>query len=557
MATPTYSGLSYTFYNGDGSTKNFGTPFSYIDKAHITVTVDNVTKTEGTDYEILNEATIFTTAPAASAEIRIRRVTPRQYSARAVDFKSFGSITETEMDLNQKQVWFLIQEALEEDDGGEINPNAEYLQWDPTAAVWTAIRSAALQRISNVDSPSTATDAATKGYVDDIAEYGIAGIPQAWEFSGTGATGDFLLSGGVDINAYYLVVAIEGVVQRPNVDFSVTPGNPASTLTFGANFPANGTSISVQNFGKARFLNTLIISENSVGSFEIKTDGVTAVNLADNAVDTAAVVDAAVTTDKVADAAVTEAKIADDSVSFDKLKDTGFVSPAPLGSFDQYLRVDRNTGNITVSSALTSDLSDWLSALGNVPLSTFAAPTTNLNLNSKLINNLATPATGTDAATKAYVDAQTTAGTGSKIDLVYTIGGLPTSNYINTWSGGVPAWHDPTTYLYYTVTLTGLYWASNGWIEQHISNDGVNFQWMHRSQSDRPADTDYPFTYSWILNFPESGSKKMHTNFLMGDSSGDHNNHTLYGVPTDHKFWFNASPQIASGARILIYGHKI
>lgn len=556
MATPTYSGLSYTFYSGDGTTKNFGTLFSYIDKAHITITVATVVQTEGTDYEILNEAVLFTEAPASTAEIRIRRVTPRQYSARAVDFKSFGSITETEMDLNQKQVWFMIQESLEEDDGGEINPNAEYLQWDPTGASWTAIRSAALQRIANVDSPDTATDAATKGYVDDIAEFGIAGIPQAWEFVGTGATGDFSLSGGVSLNAYYLVVAIEGVVQRPITDFIVTPGDPASTLSFGAAFPEVGTVISVQNFGKARFLNTLILSENSVGSFEIKTDGVTAINLADDAVDTAAVLDAAITTDKVADAAVTEAKLADDTVSFDKLKDTGFVTPAPLGSFDQYLKVDKDTGNITVSSALTADLGDWLTALGNVPLSALAAPTTNINLNSKLINSLGTPATGTDAATKAYVDAQVSSGVGSKIDLVYTAGALGGSYYVPIWTTNGPSWHDASTYLYYTVTLTNVQWNSNDWIYLEISTNGTTWVNVHRDHSSRRHDTDFPFTYSWYFNIPADSSTKFHTNFLIGNSGGGHYNHSVYGIPNYMRFRFETQP-ISGSARVLVYGHKI
>lgn len=555
MATPTYSGLSYTFYDGDGSTTNFGTLFNYIEESHITVTVAGAAQDPGTDFEVLNEAIVFTTAPASGAEVRIRRVTPRQYSARAVDFKSFGAITETEMDLNQKQVWYLIQEALEEDDGGEINPNAEYLQWDATAGYWTALRSAATQRIANLSSPSTASDAATKGYVDDIAEYGIAGIPQAWQFTGTGTTGDFTLTGGVNLNAYYLIVSIEGVVQRPNVDFTVTPGATDSTLSFGTSFPANATAISVQNFGKARFLNTLILSENSVGSFEIQTNGVTAANLADDAVDTGAIQDGAVTTPKLADEAVTEAKIDDDSVTFAKLKDIGFTT-APGGSFDQYLKVDRTTGNVTVSSALAADLSDWLTQLGNVALNQLGAPTASLNLSNERIINLATPSSDSDAATKAYVDGSVTAGTGSKIDLVYTAGSLSGGQYINTWSGGNPSWYDNSTYLFYTVTLTNVRWGGNPWIYQEISTNGTDWSDLHRNAAQRYSDTDYPFTYSWVFNLPADGSTKINTNFLIGDSSGDSYTHSIYGVPAYHRFRFE-SPAIAAGARIMVYGHKI
>ncbi|MAA65269.1 MAG: hypothetical protein CL581_10895 [Alteromonadaceae bacterium] len=552
MATPTFSGLSYTFYTGDGSTTNYGTLFNYISDSHVTVTVGGVVKTSGSDYTVVNEAIVFATAPASGEEIRIRRVTPRQYSARAVDFKSFGSITETEMDLNQKQVWFLIQEALEEDDGGEINPNAEYLQYDNAAGNWTALRNAAKQRIANVEAPNTGTDAATKDYVDDIAEFGVAGVPQSFEFTGTGATGDFVLSGGTNLNENYLVVAIEGVVQRPGADFTVIPGDPNSTLSFGTTFPANNTVISVQNFGKARFLNTLILTENSVGSFEIKTDGVTAVNLADNAVDTGAIVDAAVTADKLNASSVTEAKIADESVTFNKLKEAGFVT-APGGSFDQYLKVDKNTGNVSVSTALAADLSDFLTELAGVALNQLGVPTSNLDLNNKRINNLQAPGVAADAATKGYVDSAVGAGTGSKIDQLYTAT-LPAGQYINTWSGGNPSWYN-TDYHFYNVTITNVRWGSNPWIYQEVSSNGTDWQSMHRNAAERRGDTDYPFTYCWLFNLPKDGSTKMHSNFLIGDSGGDVFNHSIYGVPAYHRFRFEG-PTIAAGARIIVYGYK-
>ena len=559
MATPTYSGLSYTFYNGDGSTTNFGTLFNYIEESHITVTVDGTAQDQGTDYEVLNEAIVFTTAPPSGDEVRIRRVTPRQYSARAVDFKSFGAITETEMDLNQKQVWYLIQEALEEDDGGDINPNAEYLQWDATAGVWTAVRGGSNQRIANVDAPDTGTDAATKAYVDDIAEFGVAGVPQSWEFTGTGSTGDFTLTGGAYLNANYLVVAIEGVVQRPITDFNVIAGSANSTLSFGANFPASGTVISVQNFGKARFLNTLILSENSVGSFEIKTDGVTAANLADDAVDTAALQDSAVTTAKLNDLAVTEGKLADESVTFDKLKETGFIT-APGGSFDRYLKVDKDTGAVSVSTALAADLSDWLTELGNVALNQIGVPTGALDLNNQRITNLLTPSVADDAATKDYVDTVVGAGTGSKIDLVYTALASGTSVGVNTvynlWTGGTPSWYD-SQYLFYTVVLTDIRWGGDvsKYIYSEVSTDGSSYSWYYRFRTQRHNSTDYPTTVSYKLYLPAtSGQKLSMTADQVGEASV--NNISIYDIPDYHRFLFE-SPALSSDVRFIVYGHKI
>ena len=560
MATPTYSGLSYTFYNGDGSTTNFGTLFNYIEETHITVTVDGVAQDQGTDYEVLNEAIVFTTAPPSGEEVRIRRVTPRQYSARAVDFKSFGAITETEMDLNQKQVWYLIQEALEEDDGGEINPNAEYLQWDSTAGVWTATRGGSNQRIANVDAPDTGTDAATKSYVDDIAEFGVAGVPQSWEFTGTGSTGDFTLTGGAYLNANYLVVAIEGVVQRPITDFTVVAGSANSTLSFGTNFPASGTVISVQNFGKARFLNTLILSENSVGSLEIKTDGVTAANLADDAVDTGAIQDAAVTTAKINDLAVTEGKLADESVTFDKLKETGFIT-APGGSFDRYLKVDKDTGDISVSTALASDLSDWLTELGNVALTQIGVPTTTLDLNNQRITNLLTPSVADDAATKDYVDNVVGAGTGSKIDQVYTalVSGTTisgSSTAFGLWSGSAPSWYD-SQYLFYTVVITNIRWGGDGgkYIYHEVSENGTTWDWYYRSKTNRHNTTDHPTTVSYKFHLPSDTSTKVSA---MAEQVGDStaNGITTYGIPDYHRFRFE-DPLISTDVRFIVYGHKI
>jgi hypothetical protein len=559
MATPTYSGLSYTFYNGDGSTTNFGTLFNYIEESHITVTVDGVAQDQGTDYEVLNEAIVFTTAPPSGDEVRIRRVTPRQYSARAVDFKSFGAITETEMDLNQKQVWYLIQEALEEDDGGDINPNAEYLQWDATAGVWTAVRGGSNQRIANVEAPDTGTDAATKAYVDDIAEFGVAGVPQSWEFTGTGSTGDFTLTGGAYLNANYLVVAIEGVVQRPITDFNVIAGSANSTLSFGANFPANGTVISVQNFGKARFLNTLLLSENSVGSFEIKTDGVTAANLADDAVDTAALQDSAVTTAKINDLAVTEGKLADESVTFDKIKETGFIT-APGGTFDRYLKVDKDTGAVSVSTALAADLSDWLTELGNVALNQIGVPTGALDLNNQRITNLLTPSVADDAATKDYVDTVVGAGTGSKIDLVYTALASGTSVGVNTaynlWTGGAPSWYD-SQYLFYTVVITDIRWGGDvsKYVYSEVSTNGSNYSWYYRFRTQRHNTTDHPTTISYKLYLPAtSGQKISMTADQVGEASV--NNISIYDIPDYHRFLFE-SPALSSDVRFIVYGHKI
>ena len=51
-------------YTGNGSTTTFSVTFPYIEKAHVIVTVDGVTKTLTTDYTFPTSSTItFTSAP--------------------------------------------------------------------------------------------------------------------------------------------------------------------------------------------------------------------------------------------------------------------------------------------------------------------------------------------------------------------------------------------------------------------------------------------------------------------------------------------------------------
>jgi hypothetical protein len=51
-------------YTGNGSTTSYSVTFPYIEKAHVVVTVDGVTKSLTTDYTFTNSSTItFNTAP--------------------------------------------------------------------------------------------------------------------------------------------------------------------------------------------------------------------------------------------------------------------------------------------------------------------------------------------------------------------------------------------------------------------------------------------------------------------------------------------------------------
>ena len=84
-------------YTGNGSTTSYSVTFPYIEKAHVVVTVDGVTKSLTTDYTFTNSSTItFNTAPASSTTIKFTRKTSR--STRLVDYQDGSTLTEATLD---------------------------------------------------------------------------------------------------------------------------------------------------------------------------------------------------------------------------------------------------------------------------------------------------------------------------------------------------------------------------------------------------------------------------------------------------------------------------
>lgn len=552
MPAATFAGLSYTIWTADGSSTTYSPSFSWIEDDHLIVKLGGTEMTADVDYTLVNEAIVFTTAPTAGLQVQARRMTPRQLNERLVDFRSFGQITEAEMDLNQQQIWYLIQEAIETDDSGEINPEAEYLQWDGLNSVWTALRSSATQRIANVEDPAEDTDAATKGYVDDIAEWGSAGVPQSWTFTAGVAQTQYTLTGGAFLDQNYLIVSIEGVLQTPGVDFTVNSGSPNSELVFATNQAATGQTITVQNFGKARFLNSLLLTNNSIGTQHVRDGAVTTAKLAPSAVTEEKLADLAITTAKIASGAVTEAKLADDSVTFAKLKDTGFTT-APGGSYDAYLKVDRTTGNLSVATAAVDDLPDWLTELANVRITQLAVPNTNLNMNSNRITNVTNPTGAQDAATKDYVDTAVGSGGGSRIDLLYdaTTGAAATAH---TLFGGAsaPSWLTDSTYLFYTVVVSNFSWSGANLSVKFYEGGGWVLDNEFTSQA---VPTDRRGIVSFKLWQPRDGTTRA---YAIPDHGGVINSGTVgYGPISGVRFeGDNGASTIGANLRVMVYGHR-
>ena len=141
---------SFVRYTGNGSTTAYSIPFSYRSTADLTVTLAGVATTAFT----LNAAgttVTFNTAPANNVAIEIRRRTSQ--GTKLVDYASGSVLTESDLDTDSDQAFFMSQEAID-DAGDVIKIDATNFQWD-----------AQNKRLTNVADPVNNQDAVTKAFL--------------------------------------------------------------------------------------------------------------------------------------------------------------------------------------------------------------------------------------------------------------------------------------------------------------------------------------------------------------------------------------------------------
>lgn len=139
---------SFIQYEGDGSTTNFAIPFEYIDRSHVGLKVNLVT----TSFTWVSDGLVTVSpAPANGAVVEFRRVTPKD--ALMVDFNDGSVLTESDLDLCARQLFFIAQESIDIAGGTlELLGDGSY--------------SAGNRRIANVAAPVSSQDAVTKAYHD-------------------------------------------------------------------------------------------------------------------------------------------------------------------------------------------------------------------------------------------------------------------------------------------------------------------------------------------------------------------------------------------------------
>ena len=141
---------SFVRYTGNNSTTSYSIPFSYRATSDLTVTLSGVATTAFT----LNSAgttLTFNTAPAQDAAIEIRRRTSQ--STKLVDYASGSVLTESDLDTDSDQAFFMSQEAID-DAGDVIKISNTNFQWDTQN-----------KRLTNVADPVNNTDAVNKQFI--------------------------------------------------------------------------------------------------------------------------------------------------------------------------------------------------------------------------------------------------------------------------------------------------------------------------------------------------------------------------------------------------------
>tara|TARA_R110002126_G_scaffold53235_3_gene144153 strand:+ start:8092 stop:9948 length:1857 start_codon:yes stop_codon:yes gene_type:complete len=104
-------------YTADGSTQSFAVTYPFISRDHVSVTADGVAAT----FTWVNDGQITITSPAAlDGEILIikRNTSP---SSLLVDYVDGSNLTETDLDLDSKQAFFLAQENNDEQGLIDVN----------------------------------------------------------------------------------------------------------------------------------------------------------------------------------------------------------------------------------------------------------------------------------------------------------------------------------------------------------------------------------------------------------------------------------------------------
>jgi hypothetical protein len=141
---------SFVRYTGNGTTTTYAIPFSYRSTDDLSATVAGASVTAYT-LDAAGTNLTFTTAPANGAAIEIRRTTSQ--STKLVDYVSGSVLTESDLDTDSDQAFYMSQEAIDKA-GDVISLDNVDFNWDVQN-----------KRLKNVANPVDNTDAVNKQFI--------------------------------------------------------------------------------------------------------------------------------------------------------------------------------------------------------------------------------------------------------------------------------------------------------------------------------------------------------------------------------------------------------
>jgi hypothetical protein len=198
-------------YTGNGSTTIYSLSFSYLDKADVKVTVNNVLVT---NYIFATASSIqFSTPPSAGAAIRIYRDTDTDQTKAT--FFAGSAIKANDLNSNFTQTLYAVQEIA----FNALSKIGDTMQ---------GILNMGGFRITNLGTPAADADGATKKYVDD--RFGDLEIPGVTRWRKAATAGQTTFSGGGDYggtlaySASRETVYVNGALQQRNVDYTADNG---------------------------------------------------------------------------------------------------------------------------------------------------------------------------------------------------------------------------------------------------------------------------------------------------------------------------------------------
>jgi hypothetical protein len=141
---------SFVRYTGNGTTTTYAIPFSYRSTDDLSATVAGVNVTAYT-LDAAGTNLTFTVAPASGAAIEIRRTTSQ--GTKLVDYVSGSVLTESDLDTDSDQAFYMSQEAIDKA-GDVISLDNVDFNWDVQN-----------KRLKNVANPVDNTDAVNKQFI--------------------------------------------------------------------------------------------------------------------------------------------------------------------------------------------------------------------------------------------------------------------------------------------------------------------------------------------------------------------------------------------------------